>query len=71
LEVDSASLEVRPTAPLTVEEEETNARRRRVAMGVSISFLIVGVVIGAAVGVSVSQIKRRELLGSSGGGIAF
>ena len=61
LGVDSAGLEVTPTAPLTVEElkrQEMKLRKRRVAIGVgvSVAVLVVAVVVGAvAIPASISR----------------
>lgn len=63
LELDSAGLEVTPTAPLTVEElkrQETKQRKRRAGIAVGVSLvLVVGLVVGVGVGVSVAKIKRE------------
>jgi hypothetical protein len=55
LEVDSAGLEVTPTAP-PIEEKE---RKRRIAIGVGVSLAVVAILVGVGVGVSVSKIKRE------------
>ena len=55
LELDSAGLEVTPTAPLTVEElkrqkeEEKKQHRRRVGIGVGVSVAVV-VILAVAIG---------------------
>jgi hypothetical protein len=67
LEIDSAGLEVTPTAP-PIEEHK---RKRRIAIGVSVSIAVVALVVGVGVGVSVSKIKREGVLGSSRAGIVF
>jgi hypothetical protein len=56
LELDSAGLEVTPTASPTVEDlklQETKLRERRVAIGVGVSLAVVGLVVGLGVGASV------------------
>jgi hypothetical protein len=61
LGVDSAGLEVTPTVPLTVEElerQEKKLRKRRVIIGVTVSILVAGVIVGvgaAAVSASISR----------------
>jgi hypothetical protein len=61
LGVDSTGLEVTPTAPLTVEalkRQEKKLRKRRVIIGVTVSILVAGVIVGvsaAAVSRSISR----------------
>ncbi len=75
LEVDSASLEVTPTAPPTVEElerEEAQQRRRRVAIGVGVSLGVAALIVGVALGVSAGQVNRSfDRSGTSAVAIVF
>ena len=57
LELDSAGLEVTPTALPTVEELElrkTELRKRRRAIGIGVSVIVVAVGVAVGVGVAVS-----------------